>query len=255
MLRSVESLKGYNCVATDGEIGPVDDIYFGDDDWTVRYLVIRTGAWLFGRKVLLSPSSVAAVMHDEKALKMNLTKDQIENAPGIDSDRPVSRQQEVSLVNYYGWPAYWNGPYVWGPYTYPSALALAEPRPEELRAAEDERARREAAYDQNLRSFNEVNGYSVRGLEADIGDIEDLIFDDRSWEIRALVADTHKWWFGKNVLVPPSSVIDVEWDERKVKVNLTREQLQALPEISSVADLRETEPGVIDAQPGKGARS
>ena len=58
MLRNVKDLRGYAIRATDGVIGKVDDFYFDDEDWGVRYLVVDTGNWLSGRKVLISPIAI-----------------------------------------------------------------------------------------------------------------------------------------------------------------------------------------------------
>jgi hypothetical protein len=55
MQRNVKSLIGFSIGATDGEIGKADDFYFDDERWTVRYLIVKTGGWLFGKKVLISP--------------------------------------------------------------------------------------------------------------------------------------------------------------------------------------------------------
>ena len=55
MQKSVKDLKGYAIGATDGDIGKLDDFYFDDEAWTIRYLVADTGNWLLGRKVLISP--------------------------------------------------------------------------------------------------------------------------------------------------------------------------------------------------------
>src|SRR5215203_5588313 len=96
MLHKISDLKGYTISATDGEIGEVQDFYFDDDDWTIRYLVIDTGKWLPGRKVLISPISMGKANRDRQSIAINLTKEQIENSPGIDTDKPVSRQYETS---------------------------------------------------------------------------------------------------------------------------------------------------------------
>jgi PRC-barrel domain len=58
MLRSVDDLKGLSLRATDGEIGNVDQFYFDDETWTIRYLVVNAGSWLVGRMVLISPISL-----------------------------------------------------------------------------------------------------------------------------------------------------------------------------------------------------
>jgi hypothetical protein len=52
---SVKDLAGFHLAATDGSIGEVQDCYFDDVHWTVRYLVVDMGGWLSGRKVLISP--------------------------------------------------------------------------------------------------------------------------------------------------------------------------------------------------------
>ena len=58
MLWTASDLRGFGLDATDGAIGSVDDILFDDQSWTARWLVIDTGTWLSGRKVLLPPSAM-----------------------------------------------------------------------------------------------------------------------------------------------------------------------------------------------------
>ena len=53
MLRSTDDLQNFAIGATDGHIGHVKDFYFDDDAWVIRYLVVDTGSWLSGRKVLI----------------------------------------------------------------------------------------------------------------------------------------------------------------------------------------------------------
>jgi hypothetical protein len=119
MLNKAKTLTGYKLDCVDGEIGKVKDFYFDDRHWAVRYLVADTGHWLTGKQVLISPYSLVTVLREEEDIVTDLTKKQIENSPSADSDQPVSRQFEADYYQYYGWPAYWNGPYMWGPYPYP----------------------------------------------------------------------------------------------------------------------------------------
>ena len=53
MLRNVNKLNGFTILATDGGIGHVDEFYFDDESWTIRYLVVNTGRWLLGNKILI----------------------------------------------------------------------------------------------------------------------------------------------------------------------------------------------------------
>jgi hypothetical protein len=58
MLRSISDLHGSAVHASDGDIGSVNQAYFDDESWGVRYLVVETGNWLNDRQVLVSPYSV-----------------------------------------------------------------------------------------------------------------------------------------------------------------------------------------------------
>jgi hypothetical protein len=59
MLRHTSKIDGYSIGATDGPIGSITDFLFDDVTWVVRWLVVDTGAFLGGRKVLLPRSSTS----------------------------------------------------------------------------------------------------------------------------------------------------------------------------------------------------
>jgi hypothetical protein len=100
MLRSVKDLRGYKILATDGEIGKVHEFYFDDATWTIRYLVVNTGSWLFERRVLLSPIVLGQPYWQMRVFPVALTRMQVKNSPSIETDKPVSRQQEIELHQY-----------------------------------------------------------------------------------------------------------------------------------------------------------
>lgn len=89
--------------------------------------------------------------------------------------------------------------------------------------------------DVHLRSDEEVRGYHVEGSDAAIGHIEDFIVDDETWEVRYLVVDTRNWWFGKKVLVMPQWASRISWTERKVYLDLSRQQIKDSPEWNAAA--------------------
>ena len=80
MLRSVSDLRRFTIAATDGNLGPVDDLYFDDRTWAVRYLAVDAGNWLPGRQVLISPVSVRSA--DPTTLHVALSKQQVTTSPG-----------------------------------------------------------------------------------------------------------------------------------------------------------------------------
>lgn len=227
MLRSTKTLQGYAITGADGEVGKVDDVFFDDHDWTVRYLVADTGGWLTGRLVLVSPNAVQGIDPSAESLRVSLTKEQIENAPSVYEDQPVSRQYEADFADYYGYPYYWGAPLAGAPGAFgahSAAYAAQETAPIETDATPEERG------DPHLRSAKEVNGYTIRALDGDIGHLDDLLLDDATWRIEQLVVATRDWLPGKKVVLAPATVREVDWPRRDVAVGLSRDQIEHGPE-------------------------
>jgi hypothetical protein len=227
MLHNLTDLKGLTIKAKDGEIGAVDDFYFDDDHWTIRYLVVDTGNWLPGRRVLISPISLGRADPANGRIEVALTMKQVEDSPGIESDKPVSRQYETSYFDYYGYPYYWTGPYLWGAAAYPGPVITPEPTQPEVEAI---RSREQQSADPHLHSANEVTGYYIEATDGDIGHVEQFLIDDESWAIRYMVVDTRNWWPGKKVLVAPQWIERASWEDSRVYVNLSRNNIQQAPE-------------------------
>lgn len=229
MLRNVEKIKGSKVLATDGEIGSVHDVYFDDEHWTVRYLVVDTGGWLSGRQVLISPMSVRDLADD--AVALDLTRERIEHSPGIGTDEPVSRQFEQEYLDFYGYPYYWYGPYpyVWGGYINPAALA----RSAASHPVTEEGDGKTPDGDPHLRSAREVKGYHIQATDDGVGNVEDLVVDPETWHLSYLVVDTSDWWFGKHVVLAPSAIDRIDWLERKVFVGLSRDQVKEAKEFEA----------------------
>lgn len=240
MQESVKDLNGKAIVATDGEIGRVSDFYFDDKSWTIRYLIARTGSWFHGKDVLLSPFAVGKANLSKEKLNVSLTKKQVEDSPSIDTDKPVSRQHEAKFHDYYGYPYYWSGPYLWGEMYYPQ-LADAD-----RMVVKERRAEQEETGDLHLRSAAAVTGHYIEATDGDIGHVADFIIDDESWEIRYMVVDTTNWLPGKKVLIAPRWIHQVSWDNSKVYVNLSREAIENAPEYRPAAFDREYEGKLYD---------
>jgi hypothetical protein len=128
MLLDIKTLEGRGIGATDGAIGKVDDFYFDDESWVIRYVVVDTSKWLGGREVLISPYSIDRMDRLAETLPVTVTKDQVRNSPSIDSDKPVSRQYERGYLGYYGYPYYWGGIGLWGDQSYPGTRLTGTPQ-------------------------------------------------------------------------------------------------------------------------------
>jgi hypothetical protein len=81
---SQQNLSGLSVEALDGSIGKVDD---ATNDLNGSFIVVDTGPWIFGKKVLLPAGVVSRVDLDTETVFVNRTKDQIKNAPEYDADK------------------------------------------------------------------------------------------------------------------------------------------------------------------------
>lgn len=238
MLTKTTHLKGFSIRATDGELGTVDQLYFDDETWAIRYLTVDTGGWLDGRQVLISPISVVHTDWQTKRLDVALTKKQVENSPDIDTHRPISRQHEAEHLGYYGYPGYWSGPNMWGPAFYPVGLEIPPTASKEEMA---DRIRREST-DSHLRSTEAVTGYHIEVTDGEIGHVDGFVVDEEAWAIRYIEVATRNWWPGKKVLVSPAWIQRVSWADSNVYVGLSREAIKNGPEyVESMPITREYE--------------
>jgi sporulation protein YlmC with PRC-barrel domain len=234
MWQHARDLIGATIAATDGELGRVDDLYFDDDRWTMRYLVVNTGYWLTGRLVLISPFAIQEVDRKQSLISVALTREQVERSPSFETHRPVSRQHEVTYAAYYGYPVYWGGPDLWGAAGYPTLAGLAAPEASVVAPGSEA-----SPEDSHLRSVREVKGYAILATNGEIGYVQDFVVDTRSWAIRLLIVDTSHWWTGKRVLLSPDWIRDIRWDDRTVEVDLSRDAVKDSPEWDKRAPIDE----------------
>ncbi len=245
MLRNVKDLRGYAIRATDGIIGHVDDFYFDDEAWTIRYLVVETGKWLPDRQVLISPISIGHPDWSAQLLPVSLTKAQVKGSPDIDTDKPVSRQHEATYHRYFGYPYYWGGAGLWGMGAYPGSLTAEDAVEAELKASRSVDVQPSGDY--HLRSCKDLVGHHIAASDGDIGHVQDLLVDDHTWAIRYLIVNTSNWWGEHQVLIAPQWIESVSWADKSVSVSLTREAIKKAPAYDSAAQFdREQEQAIYE---------
>ncbi len=237
MLFAASGLIGCPVAATDGRVGAVKDFLFHDRSWKVRWMVVDTGHWLPGRKVLIHPSAIAPLQLPPKpalpmfsfgetlAVSVNLTTRQIEESPEALEDEPVTQQMEQGLYDYYGWDPFWGGSH------FGAEAIVAQPsgRPLPAEVAEGRAVDPGPPGDPHLGSAAAVRGYAVQAADGDIGAVDNLLVDDVVWVVRYVVVDTGHWLPGKLVQLAAHAVTDIDWGERRVVVNVTRERVQSAP--------------------------
>jgi hypothetical protein len=91
----------------DGEIGHIEDFIIDDETWAIRYLIINTGNWWPGKKVLVSPQWIERVSWSESKAFVNLSRDTIKESPEYTEESLITREYEIGLHRHYDRPGYW----------------------------------------------------------------------------------------------------------------------------------------------------
>ena len=94
-----QQLLGYDVEAIDGSIGTIDDATLDAD---VGHIVVDTGPWIFGKKVMLPAGVIKTVDHVNENVFVNRTKDEIKNAPEFDDSFRFDEKYHTQLGTYYG---------------------------------------------------------------------------------------------------------------------------------------------------------
>jgi hypothetical protein len=228
MIRSVYNLFDYTVEAEDGLVGDVLDFYIDDSDWQVRYLIVEPENDLTSLPaVLLSNVALGKPDDDEQNIPVKLSRQVVKDSPEIRLDETITRQQEIELHNYYGWPFYW------GPTTVsgfgPGNLLAAYPLIESKEEAE-ENPDAELKNNPHLHSTQRIIGFRIHARDGEIGHIKDLLIEDDKWNVLYTVADTGNLLPGRQVLLSLSWIDNVDWEAGKVDIDLSRGTIEKSPE-------------------------
>jgi hypothetical protein len=99
----------------------------------------------------------------------------------------------MGYLCYYGYGAYWGGGGLWGAGIYPDELQAGS---QKQGPSTDARHRGD---DIHLRSGNEIMRYYLHASDGDIGHVQGLIVDEKTWAIRYIIVNTSNWWLGHKV--------------------------------------------------------
>jgi len=201
LLWNASDIEGCAIAATDGQLGTVSDLLFDDFDWSVRWLVVKTGRWLVGRKVLIPVIALGGLVPRLGRITVGLTMQQVKESPDIYAHKPVSRRMESNLLDHYDWSR-------------------------NLVGAESWRAPRNP----QLCSVGAVRGYRIRASDGDIGHLKDVLLEDSDWSIHYLVVDAQNWWPGKTVLVAPKSAKNIDWATNRIDLDVDRQKVKNSPD-------------------------
>jgi hypothetical protein len=164
----------------------------------IRYVVVEVRGWFANRELVVDLTAFLPPDLEKKRIRSALTKRQLRDSPGLDLRKPVSRQQEVAMQNYFGWSTSWND-------NRNAEFPLVHlPAGREFPVAPGE--------DPHLRSTEDVTGYHVFAGNSEVGRLEDFIMPDESFgRIAYLDVKTGNWLRHRSMLIPTGSVMSVTW--------------------------------------------
>lgn len=197
MLWNTSVIIGYAIEANDGKLGTVSDLLFDDSGWIIRWLVVDTGHWLPGRKVLLPLSVLGKPDSRLGHFPVQLTMQRVIDSPDVNTDQPVSRQIEAQVHDHFGWDPYWssNSSAMSNAIATPFTVLLYEPEFVENRLSDAVASSIDG--DPHLRSITTTIGSYVDASDGEIGHVDGFLVDDIGWNIRYIKIDTKNWWPGQ----------------------------------------------------------
>ena len=187
---------------TDGRVGAFYDVLFDDRSWKVRHLVVSTERRFHRRQVLIDPEMVQQAEWSSRKVRVRLSDEQVRQCPSSDTDLPVARQERPESAQVLVSEAYWIGA---------------------LKGSSN------VGGEAHLRSARLLGGLHIHCPDGRLGHVEDFIVDDETWCVRYLVVDTRNWWPGKRVLIEPTFVESIRWEEREIHLALARDQIERRP--------------------------
>jgi len=229
MKHRLKYLKNYKIKTKDEESGDVKDFLFDEHSWIVRYAEADFGSF-FSAKRLLIPRVFLGEPNEAKSLiPIEIKKENIEKCPLPDAHRPVSREFESKMNQYYEIDNYW------APDVLPPAGATGTyfpPRP--IHPPEKAEEISEKDVDSKLRSFKEIKGYDIEAQDGTFGEVYDLIIDSKDFQIVYLIIDTEGWLpWSKKVQIPINYLSNISYAYERISMNLSKDSLKNAPEFDA----------------------
>lgn len=190
-------LHGLKAYSDGAFLGHVDEFYFDDQSWNIKYLVLDVGHWLTNRKVLISPLALGGIDWERGCIRIRATEEQIRNSPDANTELPVARALEARIHRHYGWGAAW---------------------PESFMGAKADAGENEGkAHDPHLRSTRVLTGSTlVTEAGEAFGKVADFLVDPESWRLEFLVSDCDRL---HNVLIDPRLVRTINVTQPEIRMD------------------------------------
>ncbi len=168
-------------------------------------MVVDVGNWLKRHDVVIPVAALEQPDWANKTFRTHLTKKQMGDSPEVDAERPVSRQQEIAMAEYFGPLACWVDR-EFGLSSIPTGASYPV----------------HTAGDLHLRCSSHMLGYHVWATDGEFGTLEGFVVDEASWHLGYLDVKGGDWLQNRSVLVPTGSVQSVSWPDFRVYLDHTK---------------------------------
>jgi hypothetical protein len=190
--------------AVDGELGIVDDLYIDPRLWKVRYIGVILERHSDAVCALIPPFALESVPSIGGRFDVQLLREEVVHAPSVLPGSPVPRELEKRLYTHYGWPGYWET-------GDPMAHGHHAQTPYSVRPARD------------------LIGLHVDATDAELGTVEDLLFDDLRWELRYLQIDPPAVMANGRWLISTRWLVTADWRGRLRCADIAMDTVHASP--------------------------
>lgn len=242
MRTTSNALCDFTVYANDAEIGRIKDIYFDDESWDVRYLVVDTRRWLPGRKVLLAPRHVAMLDPRTQVVRFDMTRDQLKDAPSLDEHLPVTRSHEIALHDFFGWTQYWTGGAGLADLRLPLDAAgarFASAPPMTAGAV----VHREG--EPHLESCKDLQGFAVQAIGplgrgtrgARIGELWDFVISYVDWNVPFFVVEEELHPGTRKFVLATELVTTIDTSDAVIRTQTPPQSFERAPGIEEVSQL------------------
>jgi hypothetical protein len=202
--------------AVDGELGIVDDLYIDPRLWKVRYIGVILEHHTEAICALIPPFALEPVQSIGEGLEVQLLHQEVVQAPGVLPGLPVPRELESRLFTHYGWPGYWD-------------------------AGDTLERGGHAQTPSAVRPVRDLIGLRVDATDAELGTVEDLLFDDLRWELRYLQIEPRSPMGNGQWLISTRWLVNPDWRGRLYCADIAMDTVNASPRYGRDASISRDE--------------
>lgn len=212
MLRSSRTVIGCRLQTYDGWAGTVQDFYFDDISWNVRYLAARKRSIFGGTRVLAPPSSLAAPIGEARLLPVKLTLHELRSSLPEFMSRPASLSRSTM----------WGMGIVGSLAGEPVMGGVPQTLPWMLPSDGHETKTGDGTQEQCLASFSRSLGCTVVAIDGPMGSICDFIVETATWRLVSTVVGIGRMFKRRRVLIPAIAIKGLDIPERALYVRLRK---------------------------------